>query len=414
MAKRKRRNRTRNQPRIRRGHVKERKITLAKRLLRATPVLIFLLLLVFVFSGLGVLDKLETAALDTEARLNKTPSAENSVAIVNIDDDDYQKIFDNRSPLNPGKLYNLIDKIARCHPRLIAVDIDTSDSSFKDGLKIESYWPPIVWERDFEKRPESLEDLQAPKSVLGGKGAEFDASSGLAFLLEHHGRVRTYQRLVETQNGPLPSFAWAIVQRGAGDRAKSLDPHRGPLFIRYAGDREGSHRLDFSAQRFLEWYEKKWKDDPGASPYNGKIVLLGTVHGAGAESDQYVTPLGEMFGVRINAGVVETELAGGGYPLPSTITIALLEIFGAVALVLIFHVLRPLKALLVSLIIIPLLALVCSLISFSSFLRWDYFAVVLVGVLIYELYLHYRVKMVETIYEQVEGSSHVETEPRGH
>ncbi len=409
MGKKNRGSRARSKPQPKRERVRERKVTLAKRLLLAAPMLVFLLILVFLFSRLGVLDKLEAAALDTEARVNKTPEPENSVAVVTIDDDDYEKLFNNQSPLAPGKLYELIDKIARCHPKLIAIDIDTSDASFKDGLKIESYWPPIVWERDFEKRPESLEHPEAPRSVLGGKGAEYDASSGLAFLLQHQGKVRTYQRMIETRKGPLPSFAWAIMQKGAGDRARSLDPHQGELFIRYAGDREGSHRLDFSAQKFLEWYETKWKDNPAASPYNGKIVLLGTGHGAGAESDQYLTPLGEMFGVRINASVVETELAGGGYPLPSTFTIALLEIFGAVALVFIFHALRPLKAVLVSVVIIPPLALLCSLISFSSYWRWDYFAVVLVGVLIYELYQHYRVKMIEKIYEDVEG--HPATQP---
>jgi CHASE2 domain len=400
MGKRKRRSRARLKTR---NKHEARKISFARRLLRATPMLMFVLLLVFVFSGLGVLDKLEAAALDIEARVAKTPAPENTVAVVTIDDDDYEHLFNNRSPLAPDKLYNLIDKIARTHAKLIAVDIDTSDVSFKDGFKVESYWPPIVWERDFEKKPESLEHLEAPRSVLGGKGAEYDASSGLALLLQHHGKVRTYLREIETTKGALPSFAWEIVQRGASDRAKSLKPAHGPLFIRYSGDREGSHRLDFSAQKFLEWYETKWKNDPASSPYSGKIVLLGTAHGAGAESDQYITPLGEMFGVRINASVVETELAGGGYPLPSTITIALLELFGAVALVFIFHVLRPLRALLLSLLIIPPLALLCSLISFSSYWRWDYFAVVLVGVLIYELYMHYRVKMIERIYEDVEG-----------
>lgn len=75
--------------------------------------------------------------------------------------------------------------------------------------------------------------------------------------------------------------------------------------------------------------------------------------------------------------------------------------FDGFFLILLFHLLRPLKALLISLLAIPVLALVCSLISFASFSRWAYFAPVLLGVLVFELYDDYRRKWIPRVYEDI-------------
>jgi hypothetical protein len=49
--------------------------------------------------------------------------------------------------LDPQQLYRLIDAIARSDPKVIGVDIDTSDPSFRD-LKPDPRWPPVVWARN--------------------------------------------------------------------------------------------------------------------------------------------------------------------------------------------------------------------------------------------------------------------------
>src|SRR3954451_7825925 len=87
-----------------------------RRLLRATPVMLLLIALVILFGRLGVLHKFETITLDAEARLN-TPPGNSSVAIVNIVDADYENLFNATSPLNPDKLRELIDAIAKGHPK---------------------------------------------------------------------------------------------------------------------------------------------------------------------------------------------------------------------------------------------------------------------------------------------------------
>lgn len=403
---------------------KKTSLTLAKRLLRAAPVLISLVLLVFAFSRLGVLDKFETVALDTEAHLNALPEKGSHVAIVDIDDDYYQKHFASQSPLNPEQLHDLINKIAACHPKVIGVDLVTTDSQFKERFRAEEScadrqpcngrvcWPPIVWARDLERMPRSEGDKETPLPVLGGKGAEFDLQSGLALLWpEPESKVvRVYRRFVETADGPLPSFAWATVRQYELEKIKALDQFAGPLFIRYVPDlryedgHTGTPRFELTAGRLEELYEKSCKNDCDApNPLKNEIVLLGGSYSAGRDIHQ--TPLGEMPGVRIHSNIIETELGGGGYRPPSPWATAMMESFGGVVLILLFHFLRPLKALLISMAIIAPLAFLCSFVSFASFSRWAFFAPVLVGILLYELFEHYRRTMIPDLYKQVSGAT---------
>jgi CHASE2 domain-containing sensor protein len=376
----------------------------AKRLLKAVPPLLLIGGLVAIFGRLGVLDKLETVALDTEFRLS-VPPAESDVAIVNIDDDYYRSAFGSQSPLNPATLHDLIDKIAACHPKVIAVDIDTSDIHFKDGLKVEGSWPPVVWEREVLKIPDGEMEKPEPLPVLGGTGAQFDRDSGLV-LLFYEGEqktIRRYERFKQTTEGPLPAFSWAVLRRFAPEKAIALDQFAGPLLIKYAGDKDGSYRLEFTARKLSELYENQWKQHPNSNPIKDKIVLLG---GSYAGEDRHFTPLGEMVGFRLQASVIETELAGGGDPPPNKLTIGLLEVFDGFLLILLFHLLRPRKALLISLMIIPVLALLCSFVSFGSLSRWAYFAPVLVGLLIYEVYEDYRRRKIPQVVDQIGGTVH--------
>src|SRR5438067_13923948 len=137
--KRKRKLTSRNRAGSRRGS----DISLVKRGLRATPVIVLLILLVVVLNRLGVLHKFETVTLDSEMRVNVAP-AKSDVAIVNIIDEDYQRIFASQSPLNPEKLHNLIDDIASGGPKVVGVDIDTSDKQFQATPRIETSWPAII------------------------------------------------------------------------------------------------------------------------------------------------------------------------------------------------------------------------------------------------------------------------------
>lgn len=371
---------------------------LGRRVLRTAPLMFLLIILVIAFGRLGVLHKFETMALDTETRLNPVP-AESEVAIVNIVDADYEHLFESKSPLQPDRLHGLIDAIASAQPAVIGVDIDTSDKQFREGFPIPSSWPPIVWMRIIKELPESVNEKPEPVSVMGGRDAALDRDAGLALLIEDSEDkvTRRYSRFIDTAEGPLPSFPWAVVHKFAPEKTLALDDRAGPLLIRYSGDREGKYRVELTAARLLE-LAPGWKNSPQASPLHKKIVLLG---GSYLGQDRHDTPLGKMEGVKILASVIETELRGGGYGPPNKLTIALLEIFDGFFLILLFHLLRPLKALLISLLATPVLALACSLISFVSFSRWAYFAPVLLGVLAFELYDDYRRKWIPRMYEDI-------------
>jgi CHASE2 domain-containing sensor protein len=59
---------------------------LARRLLRALPVVAALVLLIWIFGHSGVLHKVERVVSDTQVRLNRAPT-DSPVVVVDIDDD---------------------------------------------------------------------------------------------------------------------------------------------------------------------------------------------------------------------------------------------------------------------------------------------------------------------------------------
>lgn len=143
------------------------RISLRKRLLRAVPVLIGAFLLTFLLSRAGLFRQLETYTLDTQMRLQETPH-DSDVAMVLINDDDYGKIFQGKSPLDPANLQKLINTIARGRPRVIGVDIDTAGPEFR-ALQHPPEWPPIVWARNAVFS--NIEGRYYLFNVLGGESS---------------------------------------------------------------------------------------------------------------------------------------------------------------------------------------------------------------------------------------------------
>lgn len=207
-----------------------------KRLLKAAPAILFLILLTLAFSRLGVLHKLETLVPDALARFNgETPGGE--VVIVNITDDDYQEIFQGTSPLNPSRLQELINNIAKGEPRVIGVDVDTSARTFKDApLELEvPERTEVVWEREVFV-PEDEKERLEPLDVWGRRDLALNESSGIPALLDdpEDKVTRRYSRLIETAAGPMPSFAWAVVSRYPTKKTKDLRPSTDELLINYS------------------------------------------------------------------------------------------------------------------------------------------------------------------------------------
>jgi CHASE2 domain-containing sensor protein len=378
--------------------------SLGRRILRALPVVLLLVALTWIFGHTGVLHKLETIVTDAQMRLNTVPW-DSAVALVVIDDEDYESTFNRTSPLDPARLKTLIEQIEKGAPALIAVDIDTSAPIFRSGLRLENQKTFVVWEREVRDLPEEPNgrELIDPLPILGGQEDVDPAknSSGIPLLLDDaEDRVtRRYRRSIETSSGDLPAFSSAIVAaylRGKPAQMEGLRDSSKDLMIRFASDRKGSQRLHYSAAKVAE-LSGRW---PQSSPICGKIVLLG---GSYLGQDRHDTPVGQMIGVEVIANVVETELAGGGYPAPNRGVLFLLELFEAFVLLLLFHLLRLRYALIVSLLLIPVIAGICSEIAYRNTHHIPQFGLVLIGLLIFELYEHFRRTEIPRVYDDLAG-----------
>lgn len=377
------------------------------RLLRALPVVGGLVVLTWVFGHSGIIHKLETVVADAEMRLNAPPE-DNPVAIVDIDDEDYRDIFGSASPLNPAQLQKLVNEIAKGQPAVIGIDIDTSSPQFATQFQTRNQGPHIVWERELREIPEEVteRDNLEPLDILGGQKNIDPAinSSGLPLLIDdaEDKVTRRYRRSISTRIGVLPSFPFAIVQAYLQDKPEALAKLKESsrdLLIRYSGDRKGTQRIHFPARKIAGLAEH-W---PGASPFKGKIVLLG---GSYLGQDKHDTPIGQLTGLEVMANVIETELAGGGDKPPSRLVLFLLELFEAFVLILLFHVLRLRLALVWSIILIPAMAIFCSKLAYGDTGHFAQFAFILLGLLVFELYEHFRRTAVPKVFHDITGAAH--------
>ena len=378
-----------------------------RRLLRALPVVAALVLLTWIFGHSGVLHRVERVVSDAQVRLNRVPS-DSPLGVVDIDDSDYRDLFGSASPLDPRQLARLLADIAKGQPSVIGIDIDTSDPRFATQFTLADSGPQWVWERELRDVPqESTEGEQLlPLDILGGQKDINPAtnSSGLPLLIDDSEDkvTRRYRRSISTQKGLLPSLPFAIAKaylRNDPEKLAKLVDSQQDLLIRYSGNPEGSHRLHFSARKIIE-LSNNW---PEASPIRGKIVLLG---GSYLGQDLHETPIGQLTGLEVVANVVETELAGGGEKPPSSAILLLLELFEAFVLILLFHALRFRLALLWSILLIPLMAIFCSFLAYRNGSHFLQFVFVLLGLLIFEVYEHFRRSTIPNIYHDIKGVSH--------
>lgn len=376
-----------------------------KGFIRLAAGLVVAVLLVFLFSHLSALHKLQTVVQDTRMRLNAPPKS-SDVVVVRITTEDYLSIFKGRSPLDPAKLEQLIRAIASGKPKIIGMDIDTTSRLFRE-MNVDKGPPDIIWGREVRELPEDVGMRPEPLPVLGGKDPEItEHYSGLALLVEDaEDRVtRRYRRIIETTEGPLPSFIWAIVSRLQTERTNELKPTSDDIFIRYAGDSKASHLFTMDASTVLAL--TKDRPLPEDNPFRDKIVLVG---GEYLGQDQHQTPLGLMSGVKVLAQVIETELEGGGDRAPNRLSIILLEIFEGILVVLLFHLMQTYgfaRTLALSVLTVLALSLLCSVVAFGTPLRFSYFIPILLCILIFEFIVEYRTDLVKKLGGQFGGASH--------
>lgn len=359
--------------------------------------------------------EIEFSARDVQARAAASTGSDR-IMVVMIDGDDYDSLFAGRSPLDPGTLMSLLRALSRGRPRVIGVDIDTSDPSFEPlrtvADSIGSHGGPrIVWARDAmacadasEATPDGSSCIPGslePLGVLGREGS--DVASGLVSVaLDPGGTIRRFTPVLATTGGPIPGFAWAIW--------RAYDP-RSPVPYDSGGSRFVTfHPVDpdawhFNARQILQL-------DSTAAFARGdilgdRIVLLGGAYRAGR--DEHHTPLGILPGVQIQALTVETLLTGGGAGVPSLYHIAMLQFLIGTCLALAFLQQRPGRALAIVLLAATGLVVVGSyLLTGSATAGLPYFvplAVMLVVQQLHEQVGTYRQMFVEEAFHHATGHS---------
>lgn len=389
--------------------------------LKSVPMILIVSLLCTLAHKYGALNGLADPALDVFLRLR--PLNPKHVFVVNIDANDYQNknLFNWR--LTPEMLQKVILAIADAHPQEIVVDLDTSKAEFKSlqNLKTEI---PIVWAAvpaahagANQSHEQKLYALGEPVEKIAGTFA-----IGVAALREDpDGVVRHYLRRLTGRIGQthrqIESLPWAALNKS---QQSLRDPDANEIMLRFIKPSKPVHAVQYSAA-----YEREnlnfgavstidaemncdsvmrlhdtedWKTFfAGTDP---KIVLLGgTYH---APMDTYITPLGRLPGLIINASIIETELQRVGLVPTSESLLFIVEVL--IGLFLAFINCRfssiDSRVPVASTILILLLLGASSWASFTSFSMWfDFIPVVLAvqGYFIYEHLREFRRRTLELI-----------------
>ena len=349
-----------------------------RRLVRAVLALVLAVGLFLLTFRSQEMFEVESLARDFAARTRSAPDLD-AITLVTITNDDYETLFRSRSPLDPDALARIVRAAASGRPRVIAIDIETSDTSFArlrpvvDSLR--GAGTGIVLARDAIPCAEDASegaggrpakapcspDADDPQFIpLGVLGADADVDAdgtvptGLATMeLDPKSTVRYYRQLVAVPGGgEMPAFATAVRQaydgragRGGADGSRRL--------IAFHGGAAGTWRI--SAAELLRL---RTLPDSGRRMLEGRIVMIGGSFRAAR--DVHHTPVGLLPGIDIQAQTLETELRGGGQGVPSTLALAVTQFVASGLIVLLMFHLAPARAAAALILALPVLSMIGS------------------------------------------------------
>jgi CHASE2 domain-containing sensor protein len=340
-----------------------------------------------------------TGALDVYARALE-PLENSEVAVVRINEEEYDTLFGGRSPLDAGVLGRVLHAVTEAGPRAVGVDLDTSDSTFR-ALALPAGAPTVVWatavdacwpdylpgvgrvgDRGFIGRRRCAAGEMVPRPALGGR-APAEASGVAVVARDPDAVMRRYARAVPTVGGDsAPTFAWRLAVASGLVDAKRLPPTGEELLIGY---RRSPSRFSLSAGEVLRLWNADSTAFRAASPLKDRVVLLGGDYAAAR--DRHDTPLGTMPGVDVTAHVLETELGGGGLRPPPGLWVAAVAFAAGILMLVIYRVLhdRPALALGAAAVLVFVLAPLGSLAATRTTEMWIFFVPVLATVFVQQL-----------------------------
>jgi CHASE2 domain-containing sensor protein len=409
---------------------------------------IFLLtFFVHVMEVAGLLNGFEIAPLDRLLRLNPREMS-TKVVIVEITDEDYKNpaLFGGKSPLDSGKLMQLVSNIQGYGPTVIGMDFDTespdawnaNSASLATDLSVPPR-TPVVW----AEVPCNIVEPLVLGPVLGGRFSDPNHLGIPRFPVDSDGVVRRYQGKFqvtgtfkpcapkfihtteadapssETATGTMFSFARAVIQHACKDKkcdGDSLQPVESAglstgvkAALRHVcfgnvnclsllEDRAPSVIFNFYGDRYrfpiIQSHEFIGPDavvspvgnlqSQRENPLRGKIVLIGGSFSAAR--DVYMTPLGQMAGVELIALAVQSDF-GGGIRETQKILEIFADIFvGSIIVFLYFYYQqRPLFAFYASLLGVPVLTTLFSFVLFKTAAYWFNFVPIVIGMVMHQM-----------------------------
>jgi len=350
----------------------------------------------------GWLNSLETSSLDFLLRLRE-PVKPKHVWLVAITDKDYadSKLFKRTSPLDPEQLRNVIAAIANLKPRVIGVDVDTTDSQ---NVRPETN-VPIVWGQRVTPAEDAHERHTLP--VLGNEQPQPAANElGISAMpADGDGAVRRYQRKIPVGDNEIDSLPWAVAKafcRGivadatAGWDLKSrcqrlLDSesrkkYERPLLLTFSEPPHSEVRILSASDVLHIAANDGWKNNP---TFRDGIVMLGGTFALSGDVS-YKTPLGLRAGVQLFSDAIESELQGRPITPLNEVLMVIFEIIGGYLLTAWHFFSKGWSAVTLRVMAVPVLAIASSFFAFSSLAYWANFVPVLSGVLIHELCGHFK------------------------
>jgi CHASE2 domain-containing sensor protein len=348
------------------------KYSFLQRLSHSKLALIVIASLIVLFQIRNMPSVLATSSLDAAIAVQR-PEDSQTVRLVTINDQDYANLFHARSPLDANVLAKILAAVARASPRVIVVDVDTADDSFKT---LAAPPVPIVWDVSGDQLADGKFKLDLP---IGGSPLPSGSVLALAIApLDDRGIVRGYQETYPLESGgsvSSPGFAAAQLFKGQPSPPvnAAADTHLIDFHYRFAPVRASDLLQDADSNTW----------DQLASFKDQAVVIGGTYRVA---RDRYATPKGLLNGSEIVAQAAASEIAATFIPTVNRWLTGALMLLGGLMTLAIYNWLPFKKAFLSSLLLVPILSIGSNWLLFHRFAAWGAMVPLVFAVIVAELY----------------------------
>jgi CHASE2 domain len=285
-------------------------------------------LLSLLFHRFGAFERLELTDADRLVRVAKRGPSSTRISLVLISDDDYQRLFANTSPLAPEPLLHLVENVCKLGPRIVGIDIITSDWTARQVEATGSHLQllkhsgcKVVWIRD-EGSVESSEAIptNGPKEdryLLGKVTGQSAPGAGLCSALpvfkpDADGVVRTFRTSVAASltaaqaARPYVTLVGALSSPGTCGFLTNDEVRSKLQKIRFTANES---MLRLPAGRIFDIDFNDTHDgayiagmrDPKFGVGDSTVILGGAYRYA---RDHYTTPLGDLLGAEIIGNAV--------------------------------------------------------------------------------------------------------------